>query len=66
MTSQARSLAVLLRAVQWELDNAAFEIGVGRYSEEERKKLANRLNQVAATLRTNGQPEPVIVDETNA
>ncbi|MGW1678558.1 hypothetical protein [Saccharopolyspora sp. NPDC002376] len=64
MASQACSLAVLLRAVQWELDEAAFEIGGGRYSEEQRATLADRLDQLATVLRTNGQL--AIVDETSA
>lgn len=44
-------LAVLVRAAQWELDEAAFELGGGRYPEERRKILADQLVELANALR---------------
>lgn len=60
MTGQRGSLAVLARCLQWELDEAAFELGAGRYSHAQQVVLADRLTQFADALRAGDQP--VIVD----
>ncbi|MDR7302247.1 hypothetical protein [Haloactinomyces albus] len=44
-------LAVLLRKAQWLLDEAAFEVGGGRYSNRQRRDLATALNELATALR---------------
>ncbi|MBE9374806.1 hypothetical protein IQ251_10155 [Saccharopolyspora sp. HNM0983] len=48
--NEQTALAVLLRAMQWELDHAAFEVGGGRLSGEERLRLAERLRHTANHL----------------
>jgi hypothetical protein len=63
MSSDDRALAVLLRATQWELDEAAFELGGGRYTREQRHVLAERLTALATRLRT-GEAEPVAIEAT--
>lgn len=49
-------LAVLARSVQWELDEAAFELGGGRYTHEQRQQLASQLVTLAEELRAEEQP----------
>lgn len=52
MSQRTAALAVLVRSVQWELEEAAYEIGGGRYSEQQRLCLAVQLDALARTLRT--------------
>ncbi|MGI8310183.1 hypothetical protein [Saccharopolyspora hattusasensis] len=60
MASDMR-LAVLARSTQWELDEAAFELGGGRYTREQRHELADRLTALASELRADAD-EPLIID----
>ncbi|WP_188991235.1 hypothetical protein [Saccharopolyspora thermophila] len=53
---------VALRATQWELDEAAFELGGGRYTREQRYLLADRLTTLAAKLRAEEEGQPLIID----
>lgn len=57
----ASELAAQARTVQWALDDAAFELGGGRYSPEQRNRLAEQLDKLASALRTD-PGEPFIVD----
>ena len=58
MTRHRASLATLLRAVQWELDTAAFEIGGGRYTTTRCHALAESLETVAHALREPRDDSP--------
>jgi hypothetical protein len=49
---QTEALAVFVRLIQWELDEAAFEIGGGRYTAEQRERLAERLARLASMLKS--------------
>ncbi|PKW14419.1 hypothetical protein A8926_2032 [Saccharopolyspora spinosa] len=60
MTPDAQ-LAVLARETQWELDEAAFELGGGRYTSDQRRKLADRLFGLAEALRGD-LDKPLIID----
>jgi len=60
MSEESRSLAVLLRQAQWALDDAAFDIGAGRSTPEQRAALAHALTQLAQAL--GGDDRPLIVD----
>lgn len=51
-------LAVLLRALQWELDSAAFDLGGGRYTPEQCQQLADRLAELEEVLRRPGLCAP--------
>jgi hypothetical protein len=63
MRSDSR-FAVLARSVQWELDEAAFELGGGRYTREQRQQLAGQLVALTAELRAGEQPAlPGLNDE---
>ncbi|GGI92378.1 hypothetical protein GCM10011581_31920 [Saccharopolyspora subtropica] len=53
-------LAAQARAVQWALDEAAFELGGGRYSAEQRRQLAEQLVALASALRAG--PDKVVID----
>lgn len=60
MGSEAR-LAVLARSVQWELDEAAFELGGGRYTYQQRRRLAEQLRVLAGEL-TSDDDRAVVSD----
>ncbi|MCX2734459.1 hypothetical protein OOZ19_29795 [Saccharopolyspora sp. NFXS83] len=60
MSDESRSLAVLLRQAQWALDEAAFDIGAGRATTEQRESLAGALVRLAQALHEH-EP-PVIID----
>lgn len=60
MSDQSRSLAVLLRQAQWALDDAAFDIGAGRATDDQREQLATALVRLAQALHDDDQP--LIVD----
>ena len=47
------ALAVLLRTMQWTLDEAAYEVGGGRYTASQRRDLAARLTDLASELRAD-------------
>lgn len=51
MIRQAQALAVLMRSARWELDEAAFEVGGGRYTAQQRLTLANQLEELVRVLR---------------
>lgn len=53
-------LAAQARAAQWALDEAAFELGGGRYSVEQRRQLADQLVALASALRADS--ELMIID----
>lgn len=60
MTRRTEALAVLVCSVQWELEEAAYEIGGGRYTAERRHRLAGRLMELVEALQD--ADGPVIVD----
>jgi len=51
MSSRDTALAVLMRKPEWLPDEAAFEVGGGRYSDQQRRELATALNELSAALR---------------
>jgi hypothetical protein len=56
MSSRDTALAVLLRQAEWTLDEAAFEVGGGRYSDQQRRELS-------ATLReSTDEAVPTVID----
>lgn len=62
MSGPETALAVLLRKGQWLLDEAAFEVGAGRYGVTERQELADALDQLAAALRdSTAASVPVVI-----
>ncbi len=63
MSSRDTALAVLLRKAEWLLDEAAFEVGGGRYSDQQRRELATALDELSATLReSTDEAAPTIID----
>ena len=60
MTGDSRSLAVLLRCLEWELDEAAFEISAGRYDLQQRHDLAAKMTQLARVLSESSTPTTFI------
>ncbi|MGW0890456.1 hypothetical protein [Saccharopolyspora sp. NPDC002578] len=60
MSDESRSLAVLLRQAQWALDDAAFDIGAGRATSEQREQLATALVRLAQAL--HGDEQPLIIN----
>jgi len=63
VSSRDTALAVLLRKAEWMLDEAAFEVGGGRYSDQQRRELATALNELSAALReSTDEAVPTIVD----
>ena len=63
MSSRATALAVLLRKAEWMLDEAAFEVGGGRYSDQQRRELATALNELSAALwESTNEAVPAIID----
>lgn len=61
MQPNAYRLAVLLRQAQWKLDDAAFEVGAGRSTREQRQALADDLTRLAKMLRADVDT-PVVID----
>lgn len=55
MTTRETQLAILLRAAQWHLDEAAFNVGSGNYSHDEYIALADALHTLAHALRTHAE-----------
>lgn len=51
MASGDAQLAVLLRKAEWMLDDAAYEVGGGRFSTADREALAAALDELAGALR---------------
>ena len=63
MSSRATALAVLLRKAEWMLDEAAFEVGGGRYSDQQRRELATALDELSAALReSTDEAVPTTID----
>ena len=60
MTRADRTLATLMRGTQWHLDEAAFEIGAGRYTSDQCAALANALAELAEALRQYAPPPQVV------
>lgn len=46
----------MARAMQWRLDEAAFELGGGRYTQHQRDELAADLMSLAEVLRSDDAP----------
>lgn len=61
MRTNAYTLAVLLRQAQWRLDDAAFEVGAGRSTREQRQALADELRHLADVLRA-ADDAPMVID----
>lgn len=61
MQGRSRALAVLLRQAQWSLDDAAFDLGAGRSTREQRQALADNLTRLADALREIDDM-PVVID----
>lgn len=58
MTQADRTLAALMRAAQWRLDEAAFELGAGRYDNDQCATLAHALTRLAEALRQHRTTRP--------
>lgn len=63
MTGDSRSLAVMLRCLEWELDEAAFEISAGRYGPQQRQDLAIKMTRLARVLSEDTASAVVIEHE---
>lgn len=59
MSSRQTQLAVLLRKCQWLLDDAAHELGGGRFSSADQQALAESLDELAGALR---EQVPAVVE----
>lgn len=66
MTGDSRSLAVLLRCLEWELDEAAFEISAGRYDLQQRHDLAAKMTQLARVLGESSTSTTVVEHDHRA
>ena len=64
MTTHETQLATLLRGAQWNLDEAAFEVGSGRYSRDEYIALAHALTTLANALRNQAEHLPIETTDT--
>jgi len=54
---------VLLRKAEWMLDEAAFEVGGGRFGDQQRRELATALDELSAALRKpTDEAVPMIID----
>ena len=63
MSSWDTALAVLLRKSEWMLDEAAFEVGGGRFGDRPRRELATALDELSAALRKpTDEAVPMIID----
>ncbi len=63
MSSRDTALAVLLRKAEWMLDEAAFEVGGGRFGDRQRRELATALDELSAALRKpTDEAVPMIID----
>jgi hypothetical protein len=60
VTQETEALAVYVRSVQWELDEAVFEIAGGQCTAVYRHRLADRLTKLAEALR--GVDNPAVID----
>ncbi len=63
MSSRDTALAVLLRKAEWLLDEAAFEVGGGRYSDQQRRELATALDELSAALQESiDEAAPTVIE----
>jgi len=63
VSSRDTALAVLLRKAEWILDEAAFEVGGGRFGDQQRRELATALDELSAALRKpTDEAVPMIID----
>ncbi len=63
MSSRDTALAVLLRKAEWMLDEAAFEVGGGRFGDRPRRELAAALDELSAALReSTGEAVPTVIE----
>jgi hypothetical protein len=61
--SRDTALAVLLREAEWMLDEAAFEIGGGRYGDQQRRELATVLDELSGALRESTEEAgPTVIE----
>ncbi|MDQ4037228.1 MAG: hypothetical protein M3313_02470 [Actinomycetota bacterium] len=64
MSSRDTALAVLQRQAEWMLGEAAFEVGGGRYRDQQRRELATALDELSAALRKSTDDAASTVIET--
>lgn len=63
MSNRDTALAVLLRQAEWILGEAAFEIGGGRYGDQQRRELASALDELSAALReSTDEAVPMVIE----
>jgi hypothetical protein len=63
VSSRDTALAVLLRKAEWMLDEAVFEVGGGRFGDQQRRELATALDVLSAALReSTDEAVPTIID----
>ena len=63
MSSRDTALAVLLRKAEWMLGEAAFEVGCGRYRDQQRRELATALDELSAALREpTDEAVPMVIE----
>ncbi len=63
VSSRDTALAVLLRTAEWMLDEAAFEVGGGRYRDQQRRELATALDELSAALRgSTAEAAPTVIE----
>ncbi|MDQ3988308.1 MAG: hypothetical protein M3291_03750 [Actinomycetota bacterium] len=63
MSTRDTALAVRRRQAEWMLGDAAFEVGGGRYCDQQRRELASALNELSAALREPTGAAPLTVIE---
>jgi hypothetical protein len=52
-----------LRKAEWMLDEAAFEVGGGRFGDQQRRELATALDELSAALwESTDEAVPTIID----
>ncbi|MEY8040568.1 hypothetical protein AB8O55_14275 [Saccharopolyspora cebuensis] len=59
MRQHKAALAVRLHEMQWELDEAAYEVGGGRFTADQRFALADKLRALAEEL---GEDQVMTID----
>jgi hypothetical protein len=63
VSNRDTALAVLLRKAEWMLGEAAFEVGGGRYRDQQRRELATALNELSAALReSTDEAAPMVIE----
>jgi len=63
VSNRDTALAVLLRQAEWMLGEAAFEVGGGRYGDQQRRELATALDELSEALReSNDEAVPTVIE----